>query len=185
MWDLMPVVQDSKCMQGAGLIGYCPNQYCKNHKKIEQYSLGFGEFNFPDLHTLVICEICPQKAMDPKPIVILGLWFKDCSYIVTKDPVKYDFLRLEEIASVFKDQFEVEKRVRGIDKLSICDTIFGVGVIDGVKPTKSALVRMKKGGVLNDFRKGEGLVLRVDKLNTYTYEDREIEWDMRDKRYVD
>ena len=134
---------------------------------------------------MVICELCPHKAMDPKAIVLLGLWFKDCSYIVTKDPVKYDFLRLEDIARVFRDQFEVEKRTRGIDKLSICDTIFGVGVIDGVKPSRSQLVRMKKDGVANDFRKGEGLVLRVDKLNTYTYEDKEIEWDMRDKRYVD
>ena len=185
MWSMMPTFQINKCMQGAGLIGYCPNQYCKNYQKIDMYPLGFGKFNFPDLHTLTICELCPLKAMNPQSIVLLGLWFKDCRYEVTKNPNKFDFLRIEEIQSIFPEDFCKEKKIRGIHKIPIGDSIFGVGVIDGVKPSKSKLARMKKEGVINDFKKGEGLVLCVGKLNSYDYEDKEIQWDARDKRYVD
>lgn len=185
MWDMMPSLQENRAMQGCGLIGYCPNQYCRNFKKIEMYPLGFGQFNFPDLHTLTICELCPMKAMSPNPIVLLGLWFKDCKYMVSKNPQKYDFLRIEEIRSIFPDDIDTERRVRGIDQIPIGNSIFGVGIIDGIKPSKSKLVRMKKKGVINDFKKGEGLMLSCGKLNSYDYEDKEIEWDARDKRYVD
>jgi hypothetical protein len=97
--------------------------------------------------------------MDPHPIVLLGIWFKDCKYMVTKNPKKYDFLRIEHIQSIFPDDFDVERKIRGIDKIHIGNSIFGVGIIDGVKPSESKLVRMKKQGVLNDFKKGEGLML--------------------------
>ena len=59
MWDMMPSLQDNRAMQGCGLIGYCPNENCRNYQAIEMYPLGFGQFNFPDLHTLTICELCP------------------------------------------------------------------------------------------------------------------------------
>lgn len=31
MWDKMPTLQENRMMQGCGLIGYCPNQHCKNY----------------------------------------------------------------------------------------------------------------------------------------------------------
>ena len=123
--------------------------------------------------------------MKPNPIVLLGLWFKDCKYKVSKNTKKYDFHRLEKVRSIFPGVIDRERKVRGVDRVPITNSIFGVGIIDGVKPSGSKIARLKKKGVTNDFKKGEGLVLCCAKLTSYNFEDKEIDWDQRDKRFVD
>ena len=155
IWDKLGTISSHKIMRGLGVIGFCSNRNCLNHEKWVMHGLGFGVYSFKDLHRKVICQLCPRKDMHPRPLILVGLFFKDCKWRVRGEDGMD--VQVKDGLKPFGLYLNKQRRIRGIQKYLIEDSIFEL--------------------------ESEGLVLEVAKLKTFNF--KEVEYiDERDKRKV-
>lgn len=62
---------------GVTVQAYCNNIRCLNYKTPKLISLGFSSFNLKNLLSLK-CEICPHKDISYKPMILQGVFVKNC-----------------------------------------------------------------------------------------------------------
>lgn len=156
IWLKLENLYKHKIMRGVGLVGFCSNKNCHSYDKWVMTHLGFGQFRFDVIHSKIICEICPMKDMLPRPLDLMGIFFKDCKWrindgrnmdVTERDKLKSDVMWLGR-----------GRRIKGIQRFLIEDTIFK--------------------------HKKKELVLEVAQVQTFDYVDKGYR-DRRDKRVDD
>lgn len=82
IWKRIESFQANHIMRGMNAVGYCANSQCVNFHRWVCISLGYGRFTDQKVSEVARCELCPSKAMCKQPYVILGMFFKECTWAI-------------------------------------------------------------------------------------------------------
>ena len=88
IWAKLESFKEQHIMRGMNAVGYCSNPQCVNYHRWICISLGYGRFTSEKIEEVIRCEICPSKATQKIPHVIVGMFFKECTWLIENSVTK-------------------------------------------------------------------------------------------------